>query len=66
MPMPMRGKLTERLFAQGLLTPAMLEELKKEWESAESASRYSTDIDSDDDPSPLRKAPRRIKRIIKK
>lgn len=27
----MRGRLTERLLAQGLLTPAMLQELKREW-----------------------------------
>lgn len=26
-----RGRLTERLLAQGLLTPNMLQELKKEW-----------------------------------
>ena len=26
-----RGKLTERLLAQGILTPTMLNELKKEW-----------------------------------
>ncbi|KAF5273770.1 hypothetical protein FQA39_LY00885 [Lamprigera yunnana] len=26
-----RGRLTERLLAQGLLTPSMLQELKKEW-----------------------------------
>lgn len=26
------GRLTERLIAQGLLTPAMLQELKQEWE----------------------------------
>lgn len=27
-----RGRLTERLLAQGLLTPAMLTELRKEWD----------------------------------
>lgn len=27
-----RGRLTERLLAQGLLTPSMLQELRKEWD----------------------------------
>jgi len=26
-----RGRLTERLLAQGLLTPNMLQELRREW-----------------------------------
>ncbi|GLV44426.1 Suv3 helicase [Carabus blaptoides fortunei] len=40
-----RGRLTERLLAQGLLTPNMLQELKKEW----TALKKSTDDGSDDD-----------------
>ncbi|XP_049859048.1 ATP-dependent RNA helicase SUV3 homolog, mitochondrial isoform X2 [Schistocerca gregaria] len=39
------GKLTERLLAQGLLTPSMLQELKKEW------SQQTYNDDSDDDPT---------------
>ncbi|XP_055692792.1 ATP-dependent RNA helicase SUV3 homolog, mitochondrial [Lutzomyia longipalpis] len=44
-----RGRLTERLLAQGLLTPAMLQELKREWN--EGPKQTSTD-DDDDDPKP--------------
>lgn len=33
-----RGRLTERLLAQGLLTPAMLQELRKEWDVGDSDS----------------------------
>lgn len=40
-----RGRLTERLLSQGLLTPAMLEELKKEWDTKQN----SGGSDSDDD-----------------
>lgn len=65
----LRGKLTERLIAQGLLTPNMLQELKKEWDSAQSQStnnRYSSDDDDDDDdPSPFKKYQRRSKRFKK-
>jgi hypothetical protein len=31
MPQVGRGRLTERLLAQGLLTPNMLQELRREW-----------------------------------
>lgn len=40
-----RGRLTERLLAQGLITPNMLQELKKEW-----TQQTRDDADSDDDP----------------
>lgn len=40
-----RGRLTERLLAQGLLTPAMLDELKKEWND-----KVTSDSDDDDWP----------------
>ncbi|XP_055379212.1 ATP-dependent RNA helicase SUV3 homolog, mitochondrial [Condylostylus longicornis] len=42
------GRLTERLLAQGLLTPAMLEELKKEWDQKNNSN---ADFDSDDESS---------------
>lgn len=37
-----KGKLTERLLAQGILTPNMLQLLKKEWDSQESESSETT------------------------
>lgn len=51
---PLRGRLTERLLAQGLLTPNMLQELKKEWDKAEHKSRssYSNNDDDVDDSPP--------------
>jgi hypothetical protein len=30
-----RGRLTERLIAQGLLTPNMLQELRREWQQVQ-------------------------------
>ncbi|XP_059620953.1 ATP-dependent RNA helicase SUV3 homolog, mitochondrial [Phlebotomus argentipes] len=45
-----RGRLTERLLAQGLLTPAMLQELKREWN--EGPTKQSDASDDDDDPKP--------------
>lgn len=40
-----RGRLTERLLAQGLLTPAMLQELRKEWDQQgmDPNSKHSND-----------------------
>lgn len=38
-----KGRLTERLIAQGLLTPAMLQELRKEWNQ----QKHETDSDND-------------------
>lgn len=52
-----RGKLTERLLAQGLITPNMLQELKKEW--TENKSDFNANDDDDDD---LPKKPRRKRR----
>lgn len=52
----MHGRLTERLLAQGLLTPSMVQELKTEWDK--SSKRHS---DSDDDQRPF-KPLRRTKR----
>lgn len=46
-----RGKLTERLLAQGLLTPAMLQELKAEWDQQTKTRGNSGSDDDDDDPS---------------
>ncbi|XP_017967451.1 ATP-dependent RNA helicase SUV3 homolog, mitochondrial [Drosophila navojoa] len=57
-PSASRGRLTERLLAQGLLTPGMLSELRKEWDAQQLAqpnavgsSKDSQDAatDSDDD-----------------
>lgn len=61
---PMRGRLTERLLAQGLLTPSMLQELKKEWDKSEKSTRASNlSDDEDDEPPPLK--PLRRKRTKK-
>ncbi|XP_023310678.1 ATP-dependent RNA helicase SUV3 homolog, mitochondrial isoform X1 [Anoplophora glabripennis] len=46
-----RGRLTERLLAQGILTPNMLQELKKEW------NKKGVDNEGDSDGEP--KKPRR-------
>ncbi|XP_053694212.1 ATP-dependent RNA helicase SUV3 homolog, mitochondrial [Sabethes cyaneus] len=45
---PQGGKLTERLLAQGLLTPAMLQELKAEWDQQAKPSRTASDDEGDD------------------
>ncbi|XP_070498173.1 ATP-dependent RNA helicase SUV3 homolog, mitochondrial [Chironomus tepperi] len=55
---PLRGRLTERLLAQGLLTPAMLQELKKEWNANNEKNSSHSD---DDDDSPFSKKHRRRK-----
>lgn len=47
-----KGRLTERLLAQGLLTPAMLRELQKEW-------NQQNNSDSDDEPSKTSRRKRR-------
>lgn len=69
-PSTSRGRLTDRLIAQGLLTPGMLSELRKEWDAQQqsSASKQhqhtsnqldkSNDSDDDDD-SALHKKMRR-------
>lgn len=44
-PTAARGRLTERLLAQGLLTPAMLEELRKEWDQQSAAEPAEGDRD---------------------
>lgn len=51
-----RGKLTERLLAQGILTPNMLHELKKEW---------NKDSDGNDDDGDEPKKTTRRKRKFK-
>uniref|UniRef100_A0A1A9WC08 ATP-dependent RNA helicase SUV3 homolog, mitochondrial n=1 Tax=Glossina brevipalpis TaxID=37001 RepID=A0A1A9WC08_9MUSC len=44
-----RGRLTDRLIAQGLLTPAMLSELRKEWDAQHRTSSASEQpINSED------------------
>ncbi|KAM7360973.1 suv3 RNA helicase [Cochliomyia hominivorax] len=68
-----RGRLTDRLIAQGLLTPGMLSELRKEWDAQQQSSSSKqqnqnssnqSDIpsDSDDDDSVLHKKMRRKRR----
>lgn len=60
LPSSSRGRLTERLLAQGLLTPGMLSELRKEWDAQQhtqpqaiASSKDAQDVatDSDDDDS---------------
>ncbi|XP_073814929.1 suv3 RNA helicase [Musca autumnalis] len=56
-----RGRLTDRLIAQGLLTPGMLSELRKEWDAQQQSLRqkdqeyksnsHQNDSDDDDDPT---------------
>lgn len=53
-----RGRLTERLLAQGLLTPTMLEELQNEWNRNEETQTPSTHK-RDDHSTNLKKVPRR-------
>ncbi|KAL7727993.1 hypothetical protein ACLKA6_018917 [Drosophila palustris] len=64
LPSSTRGRLTERLLAQGLLTPGMLSELRKEWDAQATATgsglglskdTQETIIDSDDEKTPRRK-----------
>ncbi|KAL1491745.1 hypothetical protein ABEB36_012295 [Hypothenemus hampei] len=40
-----KGRLTERLLSQGILTPTMLNELKKEWDRTD--VKNSSDVDQD-------------------
>ncbi|CRL07148.1 CLUMA_CG020141, isoform A [Clunio marinus] len=57
---PLKGRLTERLLAQGLLTPNMLQELKKEWDRSSTSSINSSSSDNDfDDSSHLKKLRRK-------
>ncbi|KAI4462122.1 atp-dependent rna and dna helicase [Holotrichia oblita] len=50
-----QGKLTERLLAQGLLTPNMLQELKREWnQNIKKAEEFDGD-DNDDEPKKTRR-----------
>ncbi|CAH1988279.1 unnamed protein product [Acanthoscelides obtectus] len=49
-----RGRLTERLLAQGILTPTMLQELKKEW-NRKSEKGSSQDNEGSDPRKPRRK-----------
>ncbi|KRT80085.1 helicase, partial [Oryctes borbonicus] len=49
-----RGKLTERLLAQGLLTPNMLQELRKEWKQGGNKSNEEGG-DDDDEPKKTRR-----------
>lgn len=47
-----RGRLTDRLIAQGLLTPGMLSELRREWDAQQQnlASKSSqNELNSDSD-----------------
>ncbi|KAH8414317.1 hypothetical protein KR215_002993 [Drosophila sulfurigaster] len=61
LPSSSRGRLTERLLAQGLLTPGMLSELRKEWDAQATGPKDSQDYsaDSDDDESTKKTARRK-------
>lgn len=70
-PSASRGRLTERLLAQGLLTPGMLSELRKEWDaqqgsqssgSAKESQDTNTDSDDEDNLSGNSKKLRRKRR----
>lgn len=71
LPSSTRGRLTERLLAQGLLTPGMLSELRKEWDAQQGQSQstssskdsqdYGSESDDDDD-----KGGKKIRRKRKK
>ncbi|XP_065371873.1 ATP-dependent RNA helicase SUV3 homolog, mitochondrial [Calliphora vicina] len=77
-PSTTRGRLTDRLIAQGLLTPGMLSELRKEWDAQQhgfaskqqqhhqntsnQADSTNSPNDSDDDDSVLHKKMRRKRR----
>lgn len=51
-----KGRLTERLLAQGILTPNMLQELKKEW------NKHNENSSSEPDDDPRRGGGRRRRR----
>lgn len=53
-----RGRLTDRLLAQGLLTPQMLQELRKEWNDAKGNDNGDG---SDNDDTPFSKIKRKRK-----
>lgn len=63
---PLRGRLTERLLAQGLLTPSMLQELRKEWDQSNANKESENESDDDHDNSPFSKKHRRLNRKLKK
>lgn len=53
--------MTERLLAQGLLTPSMLQELRKEWDRSSRKESESDGEDERDHNSPFaKKKPRRV------
>lgn len=60
-----KGRLTQRLLAQGILTPNMLQELKKEWDrTSDKTDSYSSSFSNgkpDDEP----KKPRRKRKTTK-
>ncbi|XP_013113540.2 ATP-dependent RNA helicase SUV3 homolog, mitochondrial [Stomoxys calcitrans] len=74
LPSTSRGRLTDRLISQGLLTPGMLSELRKEWDAQQQALKHKeqnqdnqskTDEfpnDSDDDDSTYNKNMRKKRR----
>lgn len=61
----MRGRLTERLLSQGLLTPSMLQELRKEWSSSTKKKDQSDDEDNNLS-SPFSKKPHRRPYLARK
>lgn len=55
-----RGRLTERLLSQGLLTPGMLKELRKEWDEANASNSDSCKGDNDSSSKHRRKRKKNI------
>lgn len=54
-----KGRLTDRLLAQGLLTPSMLQELQSEWHRKEGGERATPPPPATDEPQPSKKGARR-------
>ncbi|KAH8311076.1 hypothetical protein KR044_004131 [Drosophila immigrans] len=65
LPSSSRGRLTERLLAQGLLTPGMLSELRKEWDAQGAGPKDQQDYGAesgDDEAGSAKKTLRRKRR----
>ncbi|XP_017482881.1 PREDICTED: ATP-dependent RNA helicase SUV3 homolog, mitochondrial [Rhagoletis zephyria] len=66
-PSASRGRLTERLLAQGLLTPGMISELRKEWDAQQQSLAQPTgDISSDEDDEGNNNAYKKMRRKRRK
>lgn len=56
-----KGRLTERLLAQGILTPNMLNELKKEWDHKSGGDGGNNDSGDDEPHKPTTRRKRKFK-----